>query len=235
MRVAPFSRALPVILAIAVIFLSGCRSQSPRFYTLSPIQEDQVISKRKSPAQNAVIGIGPVKLADYLDQSMLVSRTSDNQAVKAEFDRWVGSFKDNFINVLADNIGFLLSTDRIYLYPWRVSVPIDYQVAVDVVRCDGRLGDAVWLEARWSIIGGPEKKLLKTHRSSIREPVSGADYTALVAAQSQALARLTRDRQGLRVERVETVAARENFGLLGFFYDVGFEPAQRLSFVKQVP
>jgi uncharacterized lipoprotein YmbA len=193
MRVAPFFRGLPVILAIAAIFLGGCRSQSPRFYALSPIQEDQVISKRNNPAQNAVIGIGPVKLADYLDQSMLVTRTSDNQAVKAEFDRWVGSFKDNFINVLADNIGFLLSTDRIYLYPWRTSVPIDYQVVLDIVRCDGRLGDVVWLEVRWSIIGGPGKKLLKTSRSSIREPVSGADYPALVAAQSRALAKLSQE------------------------------------------
>lgn len=193
MRVAPFSRALAVILVIAAIFLGGCRSQSPRFYSLSPMQEDQVIPKRKSPAQNAVVGIGPVKLADYLDQSMLVTRTGDNQAVKAEFDRWVGSLKDNFINVLADNIGLLLPTERIYLYPWRVSVPIDYQVVLDIVRCDGRLGDAVWLEVRWSLIGGPEKKLLKTHRSSIREPVSGADYTALVAAQSRALAKLSQE------------------------------------------
>jgi hypothetical protein len=193
MRVTPFSGGLPVILAIAALFFVGCRSQSPRFYTLSPIQEDQVISKKKSPAQNAVIGIGPVKLADYLDQSMIVTRTSDHQAVKAEFDRWVGSLKDNFINVLADNLGVLLSTERIYLFPWRVSVPIDYQVVVDVVRCDGRLGDAVWLEVRWSILKGPEKKLLKTHRSSIREPVSGPDYAALVAAQSRALAKLSQE------------------------------------------
>ncbi len=192
MRVVPFLRGLPVILSIAVIFLGGCRSQSSRFYTLSPIQEDQVIS-RKSPAQNAVIGIGPVKLADYLGQAMLVTRTSDNQAVKAEYDRWVGSFKDNFINVLADNIGVLLGTERIYLYPWRMGVPIDYQVVLDVVRCDGRLGDAAWLEARWSIFQGPEKKLLKINRSSIREPVSGADYAALVAAQSRALAKLSQE------------------------------------------
>jgi len=196
MRVAPFSRGLPVILAIAAIFLGGCRSQSPRFYTLSPIQEDQVISKRKSPAQNAVIGIGPVKLADYLDQSMLVTRPSDNQIVKAEYDRWAGSFKDDLINVLADNIGFLLSTERIYLYPWRLSVPIDYQVVMDVVRCDGRLGDAAYLEGRWSIFRGPEKKLLKIHRSSIREPVTGADYAALVAAQSRAVGKLSQEIAG---------------------------------------
>ncbi len=193
MRVPPFSRSLPVILACAAIFLGGCRSQSPRFYTLNSIQEDQGISRRKSPTQNAVIGIGPVKLADYLDQSMLVTRTNNNQAVKAEFDRWVGSFKDNFINVLADDIGFLLSTERIYLYPWRVSVPIDYQIVLDIVRCDGRLGDAAWLEARWSIFEGPDKKLLKMGRSSIREPVTGADYPALVAAQSRAVAKLSQE------------------------------------------
>jgi predicted N-acetyltransferase YhbS len=36
----------------------------------------------------------------------------------------------------------------------------------------------------------------------------------------------------LRIERVETVIDRQAFGLLGFFYDVGFAPGQRLAFVK---
>jgi uncharacterized lipoprotein YmbA len=55
------------------------------------------------------------------------------------------------------------------------------------------LGDAAWLEARWSIFKGPEKKLVKTYRSNIREPVSGADYAALVAAQSRTLAQLSQE------------------------------------------
>jgi len=154
---------------------------------------DQVSPKRENPAHHAVIGIGPVKLADYLDQAQLVTRTADHQAVKAEYDRWVGSFKDNFTNVLADNIGALLGTDRIYLYPWRVAVPIDYQVIVDVVRCDGRLNDAAWLEARWTVFAGPDKNLVKMSRSSIREPVRGEDYAALVAAQSRAVAQLSQE------------------------------------------
>jgi uncharacterized lipoprotein YmbA len=193
MRVVPFFRGLPAILALAVIFLGGCRSQTPRFYALSPIPEDQVISKRQSPAQNAVIGIGPVKLADYLDESLIVTRTTDNQLEKAQFNRWVGPFKDNFMNVLADNIGILLSTDRIYLYPWRLTVPLNYQVTVDVVRCDGRLGDAAWLEARWSIFKGPDKQLVKMRRSNISEPVTGADYASLVAAQSRAVGQLSQE------------------------------------------
>ncbi|MGP8049304.1 MAG: membrane integrity-associated transporter subunit PqiC [Desulfobaccales bacterium] len=194
MRVVPVSSALPFLLAFAALFPGGCsRSQTPRFYALSAIPEDQMISTRESQARNVVIGIGPVKLADYLDQSKLVTRPSDHLVVKAEYDRWAGPLKDNFVNVVADNLGALLGTERIYLYPWRVSLPLDYQVVLDIVRCDGRLGDAAWLEVRWSLFTGPEKKLLKTHRASIREPVTGADYGALVAAQSRALARLSQE------------------------------------------
>jgi ribosomal protein S18 acetylase RimI-like enzyme len=40
--------------------------------------------------------------------------------------------------------------------------------------------------------------------------------------------------QGLRIERVETSVGRENLALLGFLYAVGFEPAERLSFVKRL-
>jgi hypothetical protein len=193
MKVKLFSRHTLVILVIVVIFLGGCRrSQTPRFYALSSMQ-DQATSKRYSPVQNAIIGIGPVKLADYLDQPRLVNRTGDNQLIVAEYDRWVGSFKDNFVNVLADNIGFLLPTERIHFYPWRKSMPIDFQIIVDIVRCDGQLGDVVWLEARWSILTGQEKKLLKMNRSSIREPVGGVDYSALVAAQSRAIAKLSQE------------------------------------------
>jgi ribosomal protein S18 acetylase RimI-like enzyme len=36
----------------------------------------------------------------------------------------------------------------------------------------------------------------------------------------------------LRIERVETVVGPHDFGLLGFLYDVGFTPSQRLPFVR---
>jgi uncharacterized lipoprotein YmbA len=192
MRLSVSSGDLTSLLTVVAIIFCGCvRSPAPRYYALSSIQEGQDLSSRRSPVKGAVIGIGPVKLADYLDQSQIVTRTSNNQVVKAEFDRWAGPFKDNFINVLADDIGLLLSTERIYLYPWRNSVPIDYQVTVEVVRCDGRLGDAATLETRWSVFKGPEKKLLKAGRSSIMEPVTGADYSDLVAAQSRAVAKFS--------------------------------------------
>ena len=40
--------------------------------------------------------------------------------------------------------------------------------------------------------------------------------------------------EALRVERVASVVACDDFGLLGFFYRAGFAPSQRLGFVKRL-
>jgi uncharacterized protein len=195
MRNVLFLRWLPVILVMGLFFLNGClgRSQSPRFYTLSPLTEDKAMAKSDTQARDTRIGIGPIKVADYLDQSKLVTRTGDNRLLKAEFDLWAGALKDNLTNVLAENIGLLLPTERIFIYPWRLSEPVDYQVILDVVRFDGDLEKEAWLVARWSIVGGKDKELLEVDRSSIREPVTGSGYEALVTAQSRALARLSHE------------------------------------------
>ena len=48
------------------------------------------------------------------------------------------------------------------------------------------------------------------------------------------LSQLFANLNALGVDRLETVVARENFRLLGFFYDVGFEQSQRLAFDKRL-
>lgn len=51
---------------------------------------------------------------------------------------------------------------------------------------------------------------------------------------SALLSQLFINLSALQVERLETVVAKENFDLLGFFYAAGFGPSQRLAFVKQL-
>ncbi|MCU0803970.1 MAG: GNAT family N-acetyltransferase [Burkholderiales bacterium] len=51
---------------------------------------------------------------------------------------------------------------------------------------------------------------------------------------SALLSQLFVNLQALQIERVETVVSRDNFGLLGFLYKAGFEPSQRLGFVKRL-
>ena len=46
------------------------------------------------------------------------------------------------------------------------------------------------------------------------------------------LLQLAMNLHALRVERLETAVSRDDFGLLQFFYREGFEPSQRLAFVR---
>ena len=48
------------------------------------------------------------------------------------------------------------------------------------------------------------------------------------------LSQLLLNLSALRIERVETVVAPRDFGLLGFLYAAGFAPSQRLAFVYRV-
>jgi ribosomal protein S18 acetylase RimI-like enzyme len=48
------------------------------------------------------------------------------------------------------------------------------------------------------------------------------------------LSQLFANLSALRVERVETVVAPRDLGLLGFLYDVGFAPSQRMAFVLRL-
>jgi hypothetical protein len=175
---------------------------------LSAIAPDTAVALQDSPARNAAIGIGPIKIADYLDRSKIVTRTGDNRIDLSEYDQWAGSFEDNLIHVLAENIGAMVPTEQIYLYPWRTSLPTDFQVVVDIVRCDGRLEGDVLLVARWRILAGQEKEVLTVRRSSISEAVRYPGYEALVAAQSRALAILSRE----IVEQIHAAGRKQRSG-----------------------
>ena len=123
----------------------------------------------------------------------MVTRTGQNELRLAEFDRWAGPLDENFAQVLADNLSILLATDRVSLFPWPKSTPIDYQVAVEVTQFDGAPGGMVLLTARWTLRSGDGQHTLAMRKSSISESVAGADYAALAAAQSRAVARLSRE------------------------------------------
>jgi uncharacterized lipoprotein YmbA len=177
---------------IALLFFSGCggRSPQPRFYTLTSISDAQNWQTDQDLHRKVTIGIGPVKLADYLNQNRIITRI-DNNIKQAEYDQWSGSLKSNLSNVLAENIGYKLQTDSVFLFPWRSSVPIDYQLTVDIIRFDGQLGGEVVLVARWNLIRGEEKEFIAIKRSEIRVKTDNQSYDAFVKGQSQALGKLS--------------------------------------------
>jgi uncharacterized lipoprotein YmbA len=99
----------------------------------------------------------------------------------------------DFLRVLTENVAALLGTDRVLAYPWAERLDPTYRVVLDVQQFDGQLGEAVLQKVTWIVTGREGKTPLTVRKSDIREPVSGKDYDALVAAHSRALAALSRE------------------------------------------
>ncbi|MEE4242521.1 MAG: PqiC family protein [Desulfopila sp.] len=183
-----------ILVSVVIAFLiGGCmgKSQPTRFYTLTSTVESQQLLKESSASSNLAIGIGPVKLADYLAKSRIVTRIDENKIGQAEFDQWSGSLKNNIINVMADNIGSLLNTEKVFVHPWRSFIPIDYQVIIEIIRLDGEPGNLATLEARWMVLKDKDKSIIENKRSRIQETTDTDGYAGLVAAQSRALGKLS--------------------------------------------
>ncbi len=179
-------------LLLAVLF--GCATSPPaRFYLLSSL--DITNPEMKPPADERCfsIGIGPIRIPDYLDRAQIVTRGATGEIALAEFDRWGEPMKDNLTHVLAKNLSILLCTNTIAFFPWRGGIPIDYRIEMEVLRLDGSLGGNISLEAWWMIFSGDGKRMLLAKKSNFTEVVSGQDYRSLVAAKGRALGHLSRD------------------------------------------
>jgi hypothetical protein len=128
----------------------------------------------------------------YLDRLQIVTRSNANTLVLADLDRWAEPLENGFPRVLSENLGKLLDTKNVAVFPWPPSNKVDYQVTVEVVRFDGTMGEGVVLEARWAVMTDNGKRAAARDVSTINEAAKDNSYEALVAAQSRALADLSR-------------------------------------------
>ena len=145
---------LAIILLGTSTLMAGCGS-SPvtRYYVLAPISNSQSNVKPEGNKDDPAIGIGPIQFPKYLDRPQIVTRSSRNQIAIGDFDQWAEPLKNNFTNVITENLSVLIPKERIVIYPWSRSTAIGYQVLIEVTRFEGQLGGDSLLTARWSILG----------------------------------------------------------------------------------
>jgi uncharacterized lipoprotein YmbA len=178
-------------LGICLLLLAGCASSTQsRHYMLNPLTTEGKIQVQEScPA----IGIGPIKLPEYLNRAQIVTRTSTNEVTLSYSDLWAEPLSDSVPRTLAENVARLVCTKEIVFFPWRPSHVPDYRVEVEFLTMDGALGKTVALEAWWSVAHGTARI---TRKATYTESVAGQNYEALVGAESRALGALSRDIAG---------------------------------------
>ena len=156
-----------VLIFVALVFTSclGGPGKGPptRFFVLNSLYSAEN-PDRPQPVtnldENIIIGVGPIKLSQALDRPQILIRTGHNEIRRADLERWAMPLKDNIVNVVTDNLSSLLTTGSILKFPWKASIPIDYQVVMDITRFDGRPGGNVDLRARWGILSESGRNVL---------------------------------------------------------------------------
>jgi uncharacterized lipoprotein YmbA len=147
-----------------------------------------------TPQEGRRIGIGPINLPEYLDRPQIVTRIGENEHQLDEFNQWAESLTFSIARVLGENLSILLATDNIFLFPWRGSTQIDYQVKVGVIRFTGTPGGNAVLDVLWTIYKGNDaKELIDMKKSSFSQSTGGEGYEALVSAQNKMLEDFSRE------------------------------------------
>ena len=172
-----------VFLLAAIFSLVSC--SSPRnYYLLSP--------SGKPPVSGGIgIGVGPISVADYLvERPYIVFQSSPNKMEISDLHEWAGDLRNDFTRVLATDLGRQKRSANVRTYPWEFERDLEYQITADVRQFHGTSdGDAI-LEASWRVYSLPGGKLVASKTSTLREPLEGDGFEALVAAQSRLIDRL---------------------------------------------
>jgi uncharacterized lipoprotein YmbA len=182
------TRTLMSGLCLALV-LSGCisvpNSPTPRFYVLQSLYENQV-SKKINVTSDMVIGIGPVKIPEYQDRPQIVTRGKEKMLKFAQFDRWGESLTLGVARLIREDLTVMLPGAKCALYPWNSTIPVKYQVVVEIVQLDSELDKDMFLAAQWLVIDVQNTKTMIIKRSEFRQPIIPQNYSGLVKTLSTA-------------------------------------------------
>ena len=175
------------VVCVLICLASGCGSTpASRFYTLS------AVAPPAGASSNLSVVVGPVTVPAEVDRPQIVVVTGPNQVGLDEFNRWAAPLQNNISRVVAENLVAMLGTPRVTLFPQTASPDADYRAAIEVQRFESAPGDAAALDAVWTVIRSKDGKS-QTGRTTVRDAVQEKDYSALAAAHSRAVARLSQD------------------------------------------
>lgn len=179
-----------ILTAAACCLLSGCapRPIPSRFFMPAPRAAERSFAGTQAPS----VGVGPIEIAEYLDQAQIVTKVGDYEYALHEFSRWAAPLRNTVPAILRENLASRLRTERIFDYPWTQSAARPaYQIAVDIVRLHCDTAERCELMAFWEISDLERSGIVAIKESTLSTVAAGADYTDQVAAISRLLGELS--------------------------------------------
>ena len=180
-----------VLLAASLLLAMSCAvapsSESPRFYLLNSIKSNNPLDLQ----QPLRLAVGPVAVADYLDQPRIVIRTGSNELRLRDNERWATPLATQISHALRDSLADSLPEATTGLYLSTAAVPHDYQLIVEIERFDGALGSDVELVAHWQAVSaGQRDRVLTAGTQRLLRSSTDASLQSLINVQAQLLNQL---------------------------------------------
>lgn len=185
----------PAVMACLAAMIAGCAgSESPptRYYVLSPMARPEATT-RVSAQNGPIVVIGSVVVAEYLNQTDMLTLDTANQVTRAEYDKWASPLPDEITRVLGENLVALLPSDRIVLASSRRVVQPDAAIEIEIIAFERQPDDNARMTARWSIISGDGRRVIAMRRTDLRVPVASPSYASTAEALSKGVAELSQE------------------------------------------
>ncbi|MBT4570819.1 MAG: membrane integrity-associated transporter subunit PqiC [Nitrosomonadales bacterium] len=182
-----FAKYIALMFVTFLIFGCAKNSKPIEYYMLDAsvgISSNESLELDKGP----LIGLGPIRLPEYLDRPQMVVAVSENKYKLIESHRWAEKLDQNISLALFRALPGQLGTDRMIRYPWPQRPGVDYQIKIDILELNIDPTGQSRLVAQWSIKS--KDKTLLNKRSSFIAKASTTDVDKMVQAQSECLTKL---------------------------------------------
>jgi len=197
MKVINIKSCLKISAVCFTLTSAGCislpnssMSPTPRFYMLSAINKPEV-SKKINIKPGLIIGVGPVKLPEFLDRPQMVTKEKQGTLKIDEFDRWGESLDLGLARLVREYLTVMLPGAKLVLYPWGLGVAAKYQVTLEVVQLDSELDRDMSFAVQWVVIDVQNSKTVIIKRSVFHQPIIPQNYSGLAKTLSTACASLS--------------------------------------------
>ncbi len=193
----PGIRFLTVALS-AMLLLAACSSSPPvRYFTLSTIDADF----QPDPDDAVILGLGPIRMPDYLNRSQIVTRGANSEMQVDEFSRWSEPLSTSLLRVVATDVDNLLNGVVVVMFPYEPFVrdQVSYRLVGDINRFDADASGQIVLEVQWGVadadgaIAVPVRRNRYTAQATAGGEAATGDPGAVAAAMNDALAQFSRD------------------------------------------
>jgi len=133
------------------------------------------------------VGVGPVKLPEYIDREEIVFQSSEHKIEVPSEQLWAGPLDKNVTRVLSTNIARKLRSVNVVSYPWQRNSSLQYQVTVNIDQFHSRTGGDALLQASWRIHRESDGKVISERSKNFTRPVEKDGYEGIASAQSKLL------------------------------------------------